>query len=208
MENFPPNSQKARVKADEPKKVERVTSADAVRRKKSLGRRFKDTFVGGDAKSAMQYVALSVIVPSAKDMLAEAAHAWTERLIYGETRPRKTGPSGYTGVGHVDYRGISGGSNKPKAEPPSLSRAARTRQDFGEIVIQHRGDAEEVIDSMYEMLSRYGSVSVADLYGLTGIRSEHTDHTWGWTDLRGAKPVPLRNGNGYVLSLPRPTSLR
>jgi hypothetical protein len=83
---------------------------------------------------------------------------------------------------------------------------SRTRHDFGEIEIPNRQEAEEVLDRLYDILSRYGSVPVADLYELTGIHSSHADHKWGWTSLRGAKIRTMRNG-GYLLDLPNPEPL-
>src|SRR3954454_10116741 len=97
-----------------------------------------------------------------------------------------------------------GVSDRPP--PASMSRRARARHDFDEIVLESRGEAEEVIDRMYDLLSRYDSVSVADMYELTGIQSAHTDQKWGWTDLRGSTVTRTRAG-GYLLDLPEPQPL-
>lgn len=204
MQEFPANSKKARV-PDEPKKIERVTSAEAVRRKKGLGQKFRETFIGGDARTATDYVIFHVLIPSAKDMLAEAASSGIERLIYGETRPRRGHTSGYSGLGHVNYNRMSTSQNKQES-PRTLSRAARARHDFDDIVIPSRQDAEEVIDRLFDLLDRYGSASVAELYELTGIQSSHVDHKWGWRDLRGSKAARLRSG-GFLLDLPDPEPL-
>lgn len=59
---------------------------------------------------------------------------------------------------------------------------------------------------MFEILSRYGSVSVANLYELTDIVSSHVDHKFGWTSLQGAKVVRMRDGR-FLLDLPEPESL-
>ncbi len=86
----------------------------------------------------------------------------------------------------MNYSGIS----KPKPQPGPqrmLSRASRARHDFSDLIIPSRQEAEEVIDQLFEVMSRHGSVSVADLYELTDIQSSHTDMKWGWTNLRGAK---------------------
>lgn len=206
MEDFPANSRKARTRPEEPKRIERVTSAEAVRRKRGLGRQFKETFIGGSARMAVEYMTLEVIVPAVRDTLAEALQSGIERLIYGETRPRRRGstPTTYSNVGHVNYQGMSSQSPpRTSSGPRMLSRSSRTRHDFGEIVIQSRGEAEEVIDRMFDILSRYGSVTVADLYELTGIQSSHTDHKWGWTALPGAKAARLRSGE-FLLDLPDP----
>lgn len=210
MQDFPANSAKARARSenprlrDQPEKIERVTSADAIRRKRGLGRQFKETFVGGSARMAFDYMILEVVVPSIKDMLAEAMQSGIEKLIYGESRVRRSGSSSsYSNVGHVNYQGMS--SNKPQTTR-MLSRQSRARHDFGEIVLQSRQDAEDVIDRMFDVLARYGSVTVATLYELTGIQASHTDEKWGWTSLSGAKAARQRSG-GFLLDLPDPEPL-
>lgn len=204
MEDFPANSQKARARPEEPKHIERVTSAEAVRRKKGLGRQFKETFIGGSARTAFEYMLMEVIIPSAKDMMAEAMQSGIEKLIYGDSRPRRSAPSSYSSVGHVNYQRISAPNRNDKPPAPRmLSRRSRSRQDFDEIVIPSRQEAEDVIERMFDILSRFGTVTVSDLYELTGIQSSHTDHKWGWTELRGAKATRLRSG-GFLLDLPEP----
>jgi hypothetical protein len=209
MENFPPNSKSSRRVPDEPKKIERVTSADATRRPKTLGRRLKETFIGDDPRATFDYVIVDVIIPGARDMLFDAVEAGFQRLIYGEG-PRRPRPGRAVGpyadrAPHIDYSGMSRGPvRQPQQQRSSiLSRGSRARGSFDELVIQSRPEAEEVIDRMFDILSQYGQVSVAHLYELTGVQGSHTDIKWGWTQLRGAKPRPLRQG-GYILDLPEP----
>lgn len=214
-DEFPANSQRSKTKPGpapqaEPRKVERVTSVEAVQRKRGLGKRLKETFVGGDAKTAASYVAVAVVVPAIRDLVAESFHSWIDQVIMGDEKPgRRRGgvPTGYAGVGHVNYQRMSSGPPQSQAPGPGrmLSRASRTRHDFNDIVIQHRPEAEEVVSRLFDLLERYGSAEVADLYELTGIASSHTDHKWGWTDLRGARVRPIRGGkDGYLLELPEP----
>ena len=206
MEAFPPNSQKAKTPGREPKKVERVTSAEVVRRRRPLGKQFKNTFFGGDANTAVQYMISNVLVPAAKEAIVEAASSGFEKLVYGDTRPRRGAPT--SGYGHINYNRMGG----PKAQddrPPSprgISRGGRARHDFGELVIQHRQEAEEVLERLYDILGKYDTVTVADLYELVGLASSHTDHKWGWTDLHGAQ-IGRSRGGGYLLDLPDPESL-
>jgi hypothetical protein len=215
MEDFPANSQKAKARFDEPRmngsptddrprNVERVTSAEATQRPRGLGRRFRETFISGNARSAGEYMVMEVVIPAIQDTMIDAFQGGVERLIRGESRSRRTmSTSSYSNLPHVNYQGMS--SNKPPSTR-ALSQKSRTRHDFGEIVIPNRQEAEEVLDRLYDILSRYGSVPVADLYELTGIHSSHADHKWGWTSLRGAKIRTMRNG-GYLLDLPNPEPL-
>ncbi len=213
MQDFPANSAKAR--STEPKeKIEPVTAAAAVRRKKGLGHKFKETFIGGDSRSAVDHVVFTVLIPSVRDMLYDAFESGMRSLIFGEQHRQGRRPgtsSGYSGLGHVAYNRMSGPTPTRSAEPSqrSLSRRARARHDFDDLVIPSRREAEEVLDRMFDLLSRYGSVSVADLYELTGIQSSHTDMKWGWLELRGAKALPMRHGDQqvYLLDLPEPEAL-
>jgi hypothetical protein len=214
MHEFPANSQKAKTRSepptprDRPDKIERVTSTEADRRKRGLGRQVKETFIGGSAQMAFEYMVTEVIIPAIQNTMIDAFQGGIERLIKGEG-VRRRGPthSPYSNVGHVNYQGISTNMRTGRPEGPrQVSRQSRARQTFDEIVIPTRTEAEEVIDRMFDLLSRYGSVSVSDLYEMTGIESTHTDHKWGWTQLRGAKVVRLRKG-GFLLDLPEPETL-
>lgn len=201
---YPPNSKLKRPE----KKIERVTSAEAQRRRKPLGKQFRETFVGGDAKSAMHYVIFGVLLPAAKDALVEAGSQGIERLIFGETRRNRGMRSPQSGAtGYVSYNRMSMTHDRPsEIGIRSISKRGRTRHDFDEIVLESRAEAEEVLDRMYDLVSKYNEASVADLYELTGIKASHTDHKWGWTDLRGASLSRLRN-QGYLLDLPEPEPL-
>lgn len=203
MENLPPNSKTAKAGGNQPKKIEKVASANAKRRKKSVGSRFKETFVQGDAKSAAGAVASNVIVPMIRDLMYEAGQTMMQKMIFGETRSqRHAPPSGM--FGRVDYSGVSNPTRASQAAAPS--KPARARHSFDELVLDNRQGAEEVIDRMMDILSQWEVVSVADLYALVGFETNHTDFKWGWTDLSGAGVDRTRNG-GYLLNLPQPKVL-
>jgi hypothetical protein len=204
--DYPPNSEasKRRLREEE-KNIKRVTSEDPVRRRKSLRKQFSETFVAGDAKTASRYVIFDVLIPAAKDTIVEVLSQGIEKLIYGENRRRSgSNPpqSGPTGV--VSYNRYSMQSRQTGPQR-SISRQARVRHDFDEIVLTSRSEAEEVIDRLFEVVSRYGSATVADLYELVGITGTHTDNKWGWEDLRGAGVTRVRGG--YLLDLPEPQPL-
>ena len=206
-QEFPPNSKKQALKAGadaaQDKKIERVTSADATLRKKPLGRKFMDTFMGADLKSVMQYVISDVLAPAAKDMIVEAGSQGLERMIFGDTNPRRRSAGGITPTGHINYNRM--GKSSRGTSGPVQSRV-RTRHAFDEVVLQSRAEGQEVLSRMYDILSKYESVTVADLYELVGLRGDHTDLKWGWTDLHGASVDRLRSG-GFLLDLPQPESL-
>jgi hypothetical protein len=203
MEQFPSNSQKS--KGAGPKRVERVTSGDVRRRKQPLGTQFRQVFFNGDARMAAEYMVTNTVVPAVKEMMVDAVNSGVERLIYGENRHRR-GPMGP--LGHVAYNRMSQRGPEPSRmpQPQQLSRPARMRHAFDQIIIGSRQEAEEVLDRMYDLISRYDAASVADLYELTGIESSHSDYKWGWDNLRGSS-VGRVKGGGYLLELPEPVSL-
>ncbi len=83
-----------------------------------------------------------------------------------------------------------------------MSRQARAGHNFDEIILDQRAEAEEVIDKLFELVSRYDTATVADLYELVGLSATHTDHKWGWSDLHGSGVSRVRGG--YLLDLPEP----
>lgn len=219
-EDFPPNSHKMKKSLrDEPeeieaapeKKVEKVVEGKVIRRKKPLGKRFKEVFIGGDAQSVGQYVFFDILIPAAKDLAVDMASQGAERLFFGEDNYRRSSRSrnrhSATRIYH-DYQRYS--SRDPRDRPPSpreSGRYSRRHLDTDDIILATRAEAEEVIDRMYDLLNRYEVVAVAELYELIGESGgPYTNSNWGWTDLRGTGIRRVREG--YLLDLPRPEPLK
>jgi hypothetical protein len=208
MSGFPPNSFTGKGEPEpedkSEKTVEQVTTEQVTRRKKPLRKRFTGMFFGSDANTAGKYVVFEVLIPAAKDTIVEAGSQMIERLIFGESRRRRgsTPPLGGP-TGYVSYNRYAMGQQQ---EAPRLSRRARSQHDFDEIVLGSRNEAEAVIEQLFELVSRYEAVTVADLYASVGLESTHVDNKWGWTDVRGAGVTKVRGG-GYLLDLPEPRPL-
>ena len=209
---FPGNSRSTREQPDEVKKVERVTTGDVIRRKPPLGRRFKDMFVSGDAQSVGGYVLMDILLPAIKDTIADMVSQGIERMLFGEARSssRRTGNRPSSG-GYVSYNRYASSTpwrsgREDRREEPRRERVKpRGPHNFDDVILATRAEANEVIDRMFDMVSQYQQVTVADLYELVGISGNFTDVEWGWTDIRGAGVT--RINNGYLLDLPRPEPL-
>lgn len=201
---FPSNSETSKKAASVDKNITPVTQGGATRRKKSLRKQFSETFVAGDAKTAVRYVLFDVLLPAAKDMIVEAGSQGIEKLIFGDSRRRGSTPPQAGPTGHISYNRYSMG-NRTTGPQRAISRQSRARHNFDEIVLDQRTEAEEVIDRLFDLVSKYDSATVADLYELVGLASTHTDHKWGWTDLYGAGVSRIRGG--YLLDLPEPQPL-
>ena len=72
---------------------------------------------------------------------------------------------------------------------------------YDDIILSTRGEAEDVLTRMDELMDKYGLVRVADLYDLVGITGNYTDNKYGWTNIRNAKITRLRDG--YMIEMPR-----
>jgi hypothetical protein len=204
---FPPNNDKH--KKGSSRKVERVTTGEVSRKKKSLRKQFSETFVEGDMKTTARFVVMGVLLPAARDMIYDAASEGVHKLIFGDKGRRRGGSTTpYSGpTGHIAYNRYSRSpeDDRPPFATRGMSQRGRAKHDFDEIVLDQRAEAEEVIDRLYDVVSRYEQATVADLYDLVGLSSTHTDHKWGWTDLRGAGVSRIRDG--YLLDLPDPEPL-
>ena len=77
--------------------------------------------------------------------------------------------------------------------------------DVREVILDSRVEAEEVLDSLIELSSKYDAATMRDLLSLIGEPHNTTHEDWGWYDLRGARIH--RVGGGYLLDLPRPEPL-
>ena len=73
--------------------------------------------------------------------------------------------------------------------------------DYDDVILESRGDAEEVLNQLNDLIDVYRIASVADLYDLVGVTPNYTDFKYGWTNLANAEVVRTRDG--YKIKLPR-----
>ena len=69
------------------------------------------------------------------------------------------------------------------------------------IVFESKEEVEEVLESLDEIIEEFGMASVLNLYDLIGVTAPFTADKYGWTDIRNATAVRVRDG--YLLKLPR-----
>ena len=73
-----------------------------------------------------------------------------------------------------------------------------------DIIIESRGEAEEVLDKMIETVDYDNIVTIADYYNIIGIESSVKDNMygWGWKDLK--KAYIKKVDGGFYIKLPKP----
>lgn len=214
-DNFPSNSKTKRLapsaaeKPIEGKKTEKVVTGKVIRQKKGLGKKIAETFLEDDTRTVGSYIFHDVLIPAAKSMICDMV-GWggiAEMMLFGTTKGSRTvrqGGKSFTSYGSCSTASYRGVANDSKGR--ELSRINRARHNFDEIVLETRGDAEEVLSLLVDYTIDYQQATVADLYDLVGVEGNFTDEKYGWTDLRSASVTRGRKG-GYILNLPRPQPL-
>jgi hypothetical protein len=199
MEEFTPNSHKFKESQKETsgeKKVEKVISGKAKVKKKNGASKFAETFLSEDVSNVKSYVIQDVLIPAAKKLVSDIVTNGIDMILYGESgRSKKR-----TNADYVSYRSYSDSKSRP-AEPRT-----RAGYRYDELIFESRGDAEEVLTRMDELVETYGMVSIADFYEAAGEPCKYTDNYYGWTDIRHADVNRVRDG--YVIKLPKAISLK
>ena len=196
MKEFVPNSNKMkeeaaqREKERKEKKIEKVVKSPVKARKKSELRKLTDILIAEDISNVKSYIVSDVIVPAIKDAIEDIVHM----LLRGEAGGRKKSGS----ASRISYRDFYG---KDNGRRDYSNPGSRSVYEFDEQVIGSRGEAEEVLSRMDDMMATYGIVSVADFYDLLGVPCDYTANKYGWTNIRNAQVVRVRDG--YVIKFPR-----
>ena len=193
MEEYKSNSHKSRQNQNDDipeKRVEKVVSGSVKSKKKNGLQKITNVFVPEDVDDVKSYIFEDIVVPAVKDIILDAVKA-----VLGVNNTYKGRSST---AGKISYRKYHDDRDRRDRDTPSQIKRA---YDYDDIIIENRGDAEEVLVRMDELIATYGLVSVADFYDLVGVSGNYTDNKYGWTDIRGATTV--RVGDGYMIKLPR-----
>ena len=205
MENYKPNSHRSKEKQKESgaekKEIKKVVQGTAKVKKKGKTSKFAEMFIAEDATNVKSYIISDVLVPAAKKLVSDIVKDGIEMILYGGAR-RDRRSSGF----RADYVSYNRYSDRRYDDRPANDSSARTKYSYDDVILEDRGEAEEVLDAMNDVIETYGMVSVMDLYDLVGITGQYTDNKYGWTNLRNAEPVRTRDG--YMLKLPRAIPLK
>lgn len=197
LEQYKPNSNKykeeqaANAKKDE-KRVEKVVTGKVITKKEGFFTRMFKGFISEDAKDVKSYVFGDVLIPAIKKAISDIVTDGIDIILYGESR----GKRGRSTADRVSYRNYYDRSD-------SYRRPAQSYNDYSydNIILETRGEAEEVLARMDELMDTYGLVRVADLKDLVGITGTYTDNKYGWTNIRSAEVVRVRDG--FTIKMPR-----
>lgn len=205
MEDYKPNSHKYKEELNNStggtKKVEKIVTGKVTTKKKNEFQKFAEDFVREDVSKIKSYIWNDVIVPTIKNTIWDAFTNSLDMILFGESGGHNKKKSPASKVSYGKYY------EKERSKSSYSNSHSRDVYDYDDIVLSNRGEAEDVITRMMEIMDEYdGMVSVADLYELVGESSRYTDNNYGWTDLSNARVERVKDG--YLLKLPRIQSLK
>lgn len=207
--NYPDNSKVSRnepettpVENEEPDIIE----VHGVRKKQSLGRRFRDTFLASDGREIGDYIFFEVLVPALKDTFSDMVNRGLEMALYKDSAPSR---SSRYGRNRESYSYNRSRGRKTSYEPEEererrISKMDRRSMNFDDVEYDDRKKAEWVLFKMKEKLRIYKNepVLVRDFYQFSGITPDYTDEYYGWYDLTDAY-IETHRHKSYII-LPRP----
>ena len=192
-----PNSNKYKQEqaelATERPKINKVVTGN-VKRSKNGGSKLADVFISEDVSNVKNYILMDVIVPAIKKAISD--------IITNGIDMRLCGSNGRTNANRSTASTISYNRYYGRDDHPRISDPVQTsRYSYDTITLDTRGEAEEVLARMDEIIDTYKMVRVADFYDLVGVTGNYTDNKYGWTNIRNAEVIRVRDG--YRIKLPR-----
>lgn len=200
MEKYESNSHRSKelqrtAESQPEKRVQKVVTGKVSTRKNEV-RKLTDIFISEDAANVKSYVIMDVLVPGIKNAIYDIVTNSFDMILFGGTGGRKKTSSG----SKVSYRSYY--DDKRESRRENSSYRDRNRFDYDDIEFESRVEAEAVLNEMEDCIERYGMVSVADMYDMSGLAAPYTSSKFGWTSIRTAEVKRVRGGK-YIIELPR-----
>lgn len=191
---YTPNSHKYKEeqKAASERKIEKVVTGNVKTKKKLVGKIFNT----GDGVDVKDYLVDEVAVPGVKNLILDLIIGGATRLLGGKSKYARS-----NGASKISYRDYY--DQRDDRRPPVVSGGGRF--DMEDIIFPSRTDAEAVRDQMDEVISRYGFVTVGDMYDMAGLPQPFTGQKYGWTSIVNSRIESVRDG--YIIRLPKMTTI-
>ena len=197
MREYQPNSRKSKEEvttnaASKEKRVQKVVSGK-VKTKSNEGRKLASMFISEDATNVKSYVVMDVLVPAIKKAISDIVTDGIDMILYGGNHGSK-----HKSGNKISYRNYY---DDKRDDRRGDSYRSRGRFDYDDLVFDSRGECEAVREQMVDVIETYGFVTVADMYDMADLPAPYTSSKYGWTNIRTAETVRVRDG--YVLKLPK-----
>ena len=146
-----------------------------------------------DSKGLGEHIMVDILIPAAKKLLTDSL----DMALYGEVRDNRSRKRSGSRVSYGSFY-----EQRDREEPRRTTRS----YSYDSVYFDTRGEAEDVLDNMENIIDKYDSVSISDMYDLCDISGDYTDNKYGWRTLKGAYIERTRQGD-YTIKLPRPIAL-
>lgn len=193
MKEYQSNSHKSKVDGEaKEKRVKKVVNGN-VKTKSNEKRKLLNTFISEDASNVKSYVLIDVLIPAVKKAISDIVTDGIDMILYGETggSKRKSGNK-------ISYRSYYDDKQEGRHERKPRYGG---RFDYDDLVFDSRAECEAVREQMVDVIDSYGFVTVADMYDMADIPAPYTSSKYGWTNIRTAETIRVKDG--YVLKLPK-----
>lgn len=204
MPEYPDNSESTKAAESmapvEPARA-RLVKGKVIRKKKNALQRASESVFEEDGRTIGSYLVFDVLIPAAKDTLYSLMTNGMDMLLWGNATHGGGAPYRPYGASRSSYTAYNKYSQPDTRRKPTTSNMSRKTLQFDDIILDSRGDAERVLDYLFERLDAYDCVTVADLYDAVEITSDYTQTRYGWYDLSDAYVKRCRDG--YQIVLPK-----
>lgn len=179
-------------------KLSPVVTGETKAKKRNFFEKAGDELIAQKDGSVVRgYLFKDVFVPTFKRLIFELITGAVDMILYGGNAPSMKSQG--TSNPYVSYN--SRYSSRPVSKPNTVSGVDVF--SFEKIMFTSKADALAVLDQMFELLSRYHLVTVAQFYDLSNFITDNPQATkFGWMDLSGAEVVS-DYGGGYFIKLPK-----
>lgn len=204
IKEYKPNSHKSKLEAkqaeEKREKIAAVAKAKVVTKKKN---KLLSSFISDDAVSIKDYIMDEFLIPLVQKTICDIFEEIPKTIFYGKSGRRRSSNSD-----RVSYTKYSSRRDRDR-DYRDRDRDRYDRRtnifDSTDIVFDSRGEAEKVLAVMDEIMQEYEIVRVADLYDLAGVSCDFPANDYGWTNIRNARVVHVRDG--WVIEMPRAVSI-
>ena len=171
------------------KKTEKIISGKVVTKKKGTMEKIFNMIVPDTGKDLKDMIMEDIVVPTVKKVISDIV----DSILFGKSGRNRSSDN----KSRVSYSNYYNCSNRDRETKPTRSYS----NNYDDIILESRGEAELVIDRMREYIDSYGIVTVAELYEFIGVTKDYTTRNYGWTNLDTARVNRVREG--YLLVLPQ-----
>ncbi len=162
----------------------------------------ENSFFKSNCKDIGQYVVKDLVIPYSKKLIWEILSNAISMTLFGEESRTVSSQSRKKNTkSRVSYSKYYDEEDEPRRQV-----RRRSVYSYDDIKFEDRGEAQEILLAMEDILDRYGMTRVSDMYDLANMTPNNTDYNYGWFNLNKAEVI--RDGRSYIIDLPQAVPLK